>query len=174
MKENNKYLLVERDRKKLYLNPRPKKLSAFFDCHVLKTNLLVTYLENDDYGECYYSRDKSEPKIIEEIQGLKISQLESFFSRRKLNCREFHFILSNGCEIKTFYGNDLIIYNENVLSETLLSEILILCDIKTTNYFSAHDVLIKLEKDIVEKEFHLAADFEEFLLTNEHIFFNEK
>jgi len=171
------YIWLDFNSKKLYLHDYTSQVIKIFAEAIIKEiNLFVTYDIYDRYNICYSKPDNNitlkTSKLFDTNNKLKF--FFDYFQKKKLNCVEFEIELVDGTLLKTFYGNDLIVFSENV---TYLNQIIELMPSKLHYYFSEKSYfkanLIQYTNDSIIR-ITPVNDIEDFLFSNESYFFNNQ
>ena len=176
VKKNN-YIWLDFNSKKLYLHEcNSQVIKIFSEIIIKKINLFVTYDIYNKYNMCYSKTDKNTNIKTSKIfdTNNKLKYFFEYFQNKKLNCVEFEIELVDGTLLKTFYGNDLIVFSENI---TYFNQIIELMPSKLHYYFSEKSYfkanLIQYTNDSIIR-ITPVNDIEDFLFSNESYFFNNQ
>ncbi len=176
VKKNN-YIWLDFNSKKLYLHEcNSQVIKIFSEIIIKKINLFVTYDIYNKYNMCYSKTDKNTNIKTSKIfdTNNKLKYFFEYFQNKKLNCVEFEIELVDGTLLKTFYGNDLIVFSENI---TYLNQIIDLMPNNLNYYFSEKSYLrgnlVHYGEDSIIS-IKLVNDIEDFLFSNEFYFFNNQ
>lgn len=171
------YIWLGSNFKKLYLHKYNSQVIKIFSEIIIKEiNLFVTYDIYNKYNMCYSKPDNNitlkNSKLFKANNKLKF--FFDYFQKKKLNCVEFEIELVDGTLLKTFYGNDLIVFSEKI---TYFNQIIELMPSKLNYYFSEKsylkDKLIQYTNDSIIR-IKPVNDIEDFLFSNESYFFNNQ
>ena len=173
--EKQNYIWLDCNSRLLYLHECDRCLIEIFSELIIKEiKLFVTYDIHNKYNTCFSKLDSNiklnESELFRSNKNVKF--FFEYFQNKELNCAEFEIHLVDGTILKTFYGNDLIVFTENIIHFNQICELI---PTKLRHYFSENKYfkgnLIQYTNDAIIRLTPIL-DIEEFLFCNESYFFN--